>query len=250
MSNKCNPINARPQGEIAAGYPKFADNRVLVNAQSGFDGVSEGVWNFHIGGYQVAHKWLKDRRGRVLSEDDAAHYRRVLIALEQTIAQMQAIDEIIESHGGWPLGGSQDVAALSDEEVKSFFVARDAIEVELRPAKAVVGARPVLPASSLPNADNRVLDVVEKAQRTVCEACLAPTKSIDDTTRDELIEAILTATEKQIWHEREAVLVVAARGLGFARVGRRIRAAFASAFNGAIRRGLLEYEGSCVRKPS
>src|SRR5947208_1033081 len=27
----------------------------------GFHGVSEAVWNFHIGGYQVCHKWLKDR---------------------------------------------------------------------------------------------------------------------------------------------------------------------------------------------
>ena len=29
----------------------------------GFEGVPEEVWNFHIGGYQVCHKWLKDRKG-------------------------------------------------------------------------------------------------------------------------------------------------------------------------------------------
>jgi predicted helicase len=33
---------------------------------TGFKGVPETVWNFHIGGYQVCEKWLKDRKGRTL----------------------------------------------------------------------------------------------------------------------------------------------------------------------------------------
>ena len=37
----------------------------------GFRGVPEGVWDFHIGGYQVCHKWLKDRKGRKLSDRDS-----------------------------------------------------------------------------------------------------------------------------------------------------------------------------------
>ena len=48
---------------------------------SGFRGVTEEVWNFHIGGYQVCEKWLKDRKGRTLSADDIAHYQRIVIAL-------------------------------------------------------------------------------------------------------------------------------------------------------------------------
>ena len=39
----------------------------------GFRGVPELVWNFHIGGYQVCEKWLKDRKGRTLSADENLH---------------------------------------------------------------------------------------------------------------------------------------------------------------------------------
>jgi SOS-response transcriptional repressor LexA len=68
----------------------------------GFLGVSEAVWNFHVGGYQVCHKWLKDRKGRLLSKDDIAHYQKIIVALSETIRLMQEIDEVIERHGGWP----------------------------------------------------------------------------------------------------------------------------------------------------
>lgn len=69
---------------------------------TGFRGVREPVWNFHIGGYQVCEKWLKDRKGRTLSADDIAHYQKIVVALAETIRLMQAIDEVIEQHGGWP----------------------------------------------------------------------------------------------------------------------------------------------------
>jgi predicted helicase len=68
----------------------------------GFRGVPEGVWNFHIGGYQVCQKWLKDRKGRTLSDDDIAHYQKIVVALAETIRLMQEIDEVIEQYGGWP----------------------------------------------------------------------------------------------------------------------------------------------------
>jgi hypothetical protein len=60
------------------------------------------VWNFHIGGYQVCEKWLKDRKGRTLSKDDIAHYQKIVVALAETIRLMKEIDEVIEQHGGWP----------------------------------------------------------------------------------------------------------------------------------------------------
>jgi len=71
---------------------------------TGFKGVREEVWNFHIGGYQVCHKWLDDRRkaGRTLSKDDIAHYQKIVVALSETIRLMKEIDEVIEQHGGWP----------------------------------------------------------------------------------------------------------------------------------------------------
>jgi hypothetical protein len=116
-----------PRGEIAAGYPKYESGKVVINkAGEGFDGVEEAVWNFHIGGYQVAHKWLKDRKGRVLSPEDATHYRKTLTALEFTIEHMRNIDRLIEEHDGWPLVGSQDKSTFGEDEVKSFFAQRDA----------------------------------------------------------------------------------------------------------------------------
>lgn len=68
----------------------------------GFQGVPEEVWDFQIGGYQVCHKWLKDRKGRILSDEDIAHYQKIVVALSETIRLMQEIDEVIEQHGGWP----------------------------------------------------------------------------------------------------------------------------------------------------
>jgi predicted helicase len=72
-------------------------------------GVPEAVWNFHIGGYQVCKKWLKDRKGRRLSAEDIAHYQRIIVALAETIRLMKAVDEIIEAHGGWPQAFAQSV---------------------------------------------------------------------------------------------------------------------------------------------
>ena len=82
----------------------WTSNTVWVDkAQTtGFLGVREPVWNFHIGGYQVCQKWLKDRKSRRLSADDIAHYHKIVIALAETIRLMAEIDKVIEKHGGWP----------------------------------------------------------------------------------------------------------------------------------------------------
>ncbi|HYJ89269.1 MAG TPA: type ISP restriction/modification enzyme [Pyrinomonadaceae bacterium] len=94
--------------EVTKGYPKYKDGNVCINPSDCFEGVPEEVWNFHIGGYQVCEKWLKDRRGRTLSDQDVNHYQRVIVALKETIRLMAEIDRVIEEHGGWPLFGSQD----------------------------------------------------------------------------------------------------------------------------------------------
>ena len=86
---------------------------VWINRDQYFTPVSPEVWNFHIGGYQVCHKWLKDRKGRTLSQEDTAHYGNIVAALDETIRLMVEIDDVIEEHGGWPeaFRGSSDVAA-------------------------------------------------------------------------------------------------------------------------------------------
>ena len=82
----------------------WSKNTVWVDkAQTiGFRGVPEAVWNFHIGGYQVCEKWLKDRKGRTLIKDDLAHYQKIVVALNETIHLIKEIDEVIEKHGDWP----------------------------------------------------------------------------------------------------------------------------------------------------
>jgi len=78
--------------------------RVFINATSGFANVHMSVWQHTIGGYQVLHKWLDDRRkaGRSLSTDDITHWLRVYAALQATQALMRQVDTVIEAHGGWP----------------------------------------------------------------------------------------------------------------------------------------------------
>ncbi|MBA3353307.1 MAG: DNA methyltransferase, partial [Blastocatellia bacterium] len=82
----------------------WSKNTVWIHKaqEAGFKGVREEVWNFHIGGYQVCQKWLKDRKGRTLTKDDLAHYQKIVIALAETIRLMAEIDKVIEKHGGWP----------------------------------------------------------------------------------------------------------------------------------------------------
>jgi uncharacterized protein len=62
--------------------------------------VPKGVWEFHIGGYQVCQKWLKDRKGRKLDIDDINHYQKIVVALAETIRLMSEIDSLIPK---WPL---------------------------------------------------------------------------------------------------------------------------------------------------
>jgi predicted helicase len=69
---------------------------------SGFEGVSIDVWNYHMGGYPVCEKWLKDRKGRRLSPLDIEHYQKILDAVSETLNIMKEIDIAIERHGGWP----------------------------------------------------------------------------------------------------------------------------------------------------
>ena len=80
----------------------YDDNnqRIYINKTQYFEGVPPEVWEFHIGGYQVAQKWLKDRKGRTLTYDELTHYQKVIVALKETIRLMAEIDELIP---GWPV---------------------------------------------------------------------------------------------------------------------------------------------------
>ncbi len=93
------------------------ENRLYINKEGQyFDNIPEETWNFRIGGYQVLDKWLKDRKGRNLSDEDIEHYKKVVKALYETAQIMREIDEVIETHGGWPLAGSVKEAAPTSAE--------------------------------------------------------------------------------------------------------------------------------------
>lgn len=99
-------------------------NSTLLDAGSHFafdeaisDEAALATWEFQVGGYQVLHKWLYDRRpqgdapGPTLTDEDLRHYQRVVAALFVTQRLMRAIDTVITAHGGFPLPGSVPEAA-------------------------------------------------------------------------------------------------------------------------------------------
>ncbi|MFC2023427.1 type ISP restriction/modification enzyme [Chloroflexota bacterium] len=117
LSNSFTTFVLRTAGTTMGAFSKsrcYEHGRVYLDTSqpsrsSFFDGVPEDVWDFHIGGYQVLHKWLYDRRGtkgkpgRTLTGEDIEHYQRIVVALKETIRLMGEIDEVIEAHGGWPI---------------------------------------------------------------------------------------------------------------------------------------------------
>ena len=68
--------------------------KVWINDEQYFDNVPLIAWEFYIGGYQPAQKWLKDRRERSLDHNDVAHYMNIIAALSLTDSLMQQIDAI------------------------------------------------------------------------------------------------------------------------------------------------------------
>ena len=88
----------------------------------------------------------------------------------------------------------------------------------------------------------------ERARRPRSQQAVEGLRTINDYSREELVTALLRGMGKK-WWTRDDAIRAAARRLGFTRTGRQIRDAFKSAINGAIRRGLLEYDGDIVRRP-
>lgn len=99
-------------GRFKKEVRRDTSGRVYLNEQNWFATVPETAWEHWIGGYQPAQKWLKDRSqtgakdrlkpGRLLTPEDILHYRRMIVALEETGTVMAEIDRVIDRHGGWP----------------------------------------------------------------------------------------------------------------------------------------------------
>ena len=81
-------------GDNVVGKPKYENGKVFINESQYFDNVPQVAWEFYIGGYQPAQKWLKDRKSRVLEVEDILHYQKVIVALSETSRLMKEIDAI------------------------------------------------------------------------------------------------------------------------------------------------------------
>jgi predicted helicase len=91
------PISKYPMtGDNIVGKLKYENGNVFINETQYFEGVPEVAWNFYIGGYQPAQKWLKDRKDRELQIDDIRHYLKIIVALNETDRLMKEIDKSVE----------------------------------------------------------------------------------------------------------------------------------------------------------
>uniref|UniRef100_UPI0033414658 type ISP restriction/modification enzyme n=1 Tax=Planktothrix agardhii TaxID=1160 RepID=UPI0033414658 len=66
-------------GDNIVTKPKYQDGKVYINNTQYFNHVPEIAWNFYIGGYQPAQKWLKDRKDRKLEIEDIFHYQKIIV---------------------------------------------------------------------------------------------------------------------------------------------------------------------------
>lgn len=84
------PVN----GNNSVDKVKYENKKVWINSKQYFDNVPEIAWEFYIGGYQPAQKWLKDRKGLKLSKSDIEHYQKIIVALSETDRIMKEIDKV------------------------------------------------------------------------------------------------------------------------------------------------------------
>jgi len=77
-------------------YPGEKLGKVQINEEQYFGNVPLKAWEFYIGGYQPAEKWLKDRRDRTLSMEEIQHYQKIIVALMETGRIMGEVDGVFE----------------------------------------------------------------------------------------------------------------------------------------------------------
>lgn len=78
-------------GDCVVDKPVYNNGRVYINKTQYFDNVPQSAWEFYVGGYQPAQKYLKDRKGRTLSVNEVEHYERIIIILLETAKIMTTI---------------------------------------------------------------------------------------------------------------------------------------------------------------
>jgi predicted helicase len=82
-------------GDNVVTKPIYKNGNVYINNTQYFANVPEVAWDFYIGGYQPAQKWLKDRKDRKLEFEEILRYQKIIVALSETDRLMKEIEEII-----------------------------------------------------------------------------------------------------------------------------------------------------------
>lgn len=139
LSNPETRYVGKPAPSVERCEERYVNGRVMINDSCWFEDVTPDVWSFHMGGYQVCDKWLKDRAatggkkptpGCILTDEDILHYRRITVAIKETIRLMTEIDTVVAEHGGWP--GAFYKAPPAPASIEDIIKADESAEIEYK----------------------------------------------------------------------------------------------------------------------
>jgi hypothetical protein len=237
--------------------------KVFINATSGFANVHQSIWQHTIGGYQVLHKWLDDRRkaGRSLSQDDIIHWLRVYAALQATQKLMVQVDVAIEANGGWPGAFSQDhpppdAATLAAEQM--------AQKEQLKAQKKATSAAKKSAVQASPTGATSLFDDLEDMARAAggpdhpkpraTPAKAAGGKASGGAVQvNGLNDGLLMCAIRRVLASagidglsRNDLIRSIARELGHARTSPALKVELDSAIRRAVRRGIAENSGGVL----
>lgn len=86
------PIN----GTNEVSKIEYKDKNVYINNEQYFGGIEEDIWNFYIGAYQPVQKYLKDRKGKVLSMENIINYEKMIVSISETIKTIKELEEKVK----------------------------------------------------------------------------------------------------------------------------------------------------------
>ncbi len=232
-----------------------------------FRDIPDAVWNFHIGGYQVCEKWLKDRKGRTLSKADIEHYQKIIVAISETIRIMAEIDKVIDQHGGWPgafvteplKGATTQAKSEGKSEAKSESSSpadrppRESEGESQLPFDAAISAgedrspqppEPPMPDSGKASWTLKSQPVIQTKPLFQAPAKEEPNSSsaIDTIDESDIMAAIRASFPDSTPRDRDEVIRDVARELGFERAGARIRERLEGALKAAAHRRIVATE--------
>jgi predicted helicase len=82
------------EGSNEVEKPNYVNGKVWINNVQYFEHVPPEAWEFYIGGYQPAQKWLKDRKKRQLGYEDIRHYQKIIKVLWETSKIQQELQKL------------------------------------------------------------------------------------------------------------------------------------------------------------